>query len=531
MRLWRPIISIQTAAETTIAGYAQIIPDAGTFTPVASNILAYAANGSASLHAIVEAQIPANDFRLYTEYSGDFEHNENRTIVTSFSLSNPSDTPSDVTLTLVNLDGTPTGLSTTFTLAAQGHISNYVHRLAGFSSMPNPFQGVMLVHATGPGVVAFGMRGRLSENGTFVGTTTGPIKENPGSGTTVIFPHVLDGGGYGTRFILLADSSGTGTSGTLNFANENGDAVPLAIESGAVQPLWPPAPPPKLGIPQLTKDLNGDGKADIVWEETFIGNFYAGLLNGSSVTSQRFLANLWTGWTIVGGGDFNGDGKSDILWHSLEGNAAIWMMDGIRVDSFSDIGNPGTDWSIDGAGDFNGDGKADILWRSDAGDVVIWFMDGTTVTRTSTVSNIWIGWSIVGVGDFNGDGKADILWRDVDGNTVIWLMDGDTVLSFTTIGTRPPDVSVAGVGDFNGDGKADILWRDSTGNVSMWLMNGTSIVNSSFIADISSGWSIVGTGDFDGDGKADILWRNFKGTEVIWFMNGSTVSSFQEIGI
>ena len=517
-------------SETLLAGYAQIIPDAGTFTPAASNILTYAKNGVGSLHAIVEAQIPANDLRLYTEYSGDFEHNENRTIVTSFSLSNPSDTPTDVTLTLVKLNGTPTGLSTTFTLAANGHISNYVHRLAGFSSMPNPFQGVMLVHATGPGVVAFGMRGRLSENGTFVGTTTGPIKENPGSGTTVIFPHVLDGGGYGTRFILLADSSGTGTSGTLNFSNENGDPAPIAIESGDVEPLWPAAPPPKLGIPQLTKDLNGDGKADIVWE-SFIGNVYAGLIDGSSVTSQRFLANIWTGWTIVGGGDFNGDGKADILWHDLEGNVAIWMMDGIRVDSFSTVGNLGTDWSIVGAGDFNGDGKADILWHSDAGDVVIWFMDGTTVTSSGTIANIWPGWSIVGVGDFNGDGKADILWRDVNGSTAIWLMNGATVLSFATAGTRPPDVSVAGVGDFNGDGKADILWRDSTGNVSMWLMNGTSIVNSSFISDISSGWSIVGTGDFNGDGKADILWRDFRGTEVIWFMNGSTVTSFQEIGI
>jgi hypothetical protein len=516
--------------DTLIAGYAQIIPDGGTFTPVASNILTYAKNGVGSLHAITEAQIPASDFRLYTEYSGDFEHSENRTIVTSFSLSNPSDTPTDVTLKLVRLDGTSTGLSTTFTLAPHGHISNYVHRLAGFSGMPNPFQGVMLVHATGPGVVAFGMRGRLSENGTFVGTTTGPIKENPGSGTTVIFPHVLDGGGYGTRFILLADSSGTGTSGTLNFANENGDAVPLAIESGAVEPLWPAAPPPKLGIPQLTKDLNGDGKADIVWE-TFIGNVYAGLINGSSVTSQRFIANIWTGWTIVGGGDFNGDGKADILWHDLEGNVAIWMMDGIRVDSFSTVGNLGTDWSIVGAGDFNGDGKADILWHSDSGDVLIWLMDGTTVTSTGTIANIWTGWSIVGVGDFNGDGKADILWRDPDGATAIWLMNGGTVLSFATAGTRPPDVFVAGVGDFNGDGKADILWRDSRGIVSMWLMNGTSIINSSFISDISSGWSIVGTGDFDGDGKADILWRNFKGTEVIWFMNGSTVSSFHEIGI
>jgi hypothetical protein len=519
-----------SGSETTLAGYAQIIPDAGTTTPVVSNILTNAANGVNSLHAIVEAQIPDNNFRLYVEYSGDFEHSEPRTIVTSFSLSNPSDTPTDVTLTLVNLDGTPTGLSTTFTLAAQGHISNFVHRIAGFSSMPNPFQGLMLVHATGPGVVAFGMRQRISENGTLVGTTTGPIKENPGSGTTVIFPHILDGGGYGTRFILLSDPSGTGTSGTLSFADENGNVVPLSLESGAIDPLWPAAPPPKLGIPQLVKDLNGDGKADIVWQ-TFVQDVYAGLLNGSTVTSQRFIANIWNGWTIVGGGDFDGDGKADMLWHSVEGDAAIWFMDGLRVSSFSTIGNLTPDWSIVGVGDFDGDGKADILWHSDAGDVVIWFMDGITVTHTSSLGNIWTGWSIAGVGDFDGDGKADILWRSLDGNTAIWLMNGDTVASFASIGMMPPDVTMAGIGDFDGDGKADILWRDSSGNVSMWRMNGTNIINSSPVASIINLWSIVGTGDFDGDGKTDILWRNFGGTEVIWFMNGSTITSFHEIGI
>ena len=518
-------------SETTISGFAQIIPDAGTFTPVSSAFLAYAASGIASLHAIVEAQVPASDFRLYTEYSGDFEHSENRTIVTSFSLSNPSDTPTNVTLTLVKMDGTPAGLSTTFTLAAQGHISNYVHRLAAFSSMPNPFQGILLVHATGPGVVAFGMRGRLSENGSYVGTTTGPIKENPGDGTTVIFPHILDGGGYATRFILFSDPSGAGTAGTLSFADENGNPLPLALESGAIQPLWPAALPPASALPKLTQDFNGDGKADILWQ-TFFGNVFEGLMNGSTITSERFITNIFPGWRIVGGGDFNGDGKSDVVWQDLvEGNVAIWMMDGLRVDSYSTIGNMGTEWSIVGVGDFNGDGKPDILWHSTAGDVALWLMDGTTITSLNPVGNVWIGWSIVGIGDFNGDGKADILWRDPEGTAAIWLMDGATVVSFRNIGNMPTTVSLAGVGDFNGNGKADILWHDTAGNVTMWLMDGTSIVSSSLIATIPTGWTIVGNGDFNGDGKDDILWRDDSGLEAIWFMNGTTIVSFSQIGI
>ena len=102
--------------------------------------------------------------------------------------------------------------------------------MAAFAAMPNPFQGTVRVHATGPGVVLFGMRGRISESGAYVGTTTGPLKENPGNGTSVIFPHVLDGGGYATQFILFGNPVGGGTVGTLSFADENGEPLPLAIE-------------------------------------------------------------------------------------------------------------------------------------------------------------------------------------------------------------------------------------------------------------------------------------------------------------
>jgi len=529
--------SFQTnGTDTTISGYAQIIPDAGTFTPAASTVLTYAASGIPTLHALVEAQIPVNDLRLYAEYSGDFEHNESRTIVTSFTIANPAEVPSDVTLTLVNMDGSSTGLSTTIALPARGHITDYLHKLAAFSSIPNPFQGLVLVHATGPGVVAFGMRGRISENGNFVGTATGPIKEHPGSGTTVIFPHILDGGGYGTRFILFSDPAGPGTPGTLNFADENGDPLPLSLQSGAIEPLWPAALPPTSALPSLMEDFNGDGKADILWRG-LSGNVFAGLVNGNTITSERFITNIWPGWKIVGGGDFNGDGKSDVIWNDPEGNVAIWVMDGVRVDSFSTIGTMGPDWSVNGVADFNGDGKPDILWRSTAGDVALWLMNGTTITSSSTFSNVWIGWSIVGVGDFNGDGKADILWRDPDGAAAIWMMNGTTVLSYSVVGSMPTNATVSGVGDFNGNGKADILWHDSAGNVTMWLMDGSTIVSNTLIGTIYTGWAIGGIGDFDGDGKDDILWHDIGrksqllANEVIWFMNGTTVTRFRQVGI
>ena len=53
-------------------------------------------------------------------------------------------------------------------------------------------------------------------------------------------------------------------------------------------------------------------------------------------------------WKIVGTGDFNGDGKSDILWQDTSGNVAIWFMNGTQA-SGAGVGNVPTVWSIQGA--------------------------------------------------------------------------------------------------------------------------------------------------------------------------------------
>jgi hypothetical protein len=280
--------------------------------------------------------------------------------------------------------------------------------------------------------------------------------------------------------------------------------------------------PPVQTVPKVFRDLNGDGKADVLWRHDS-GTVAMWLLNGTSVIGSGAPATVSTQWTIVGVGDFNGDGKADILWQHVSGSVAVWLLDGTTVIGSGSPGVVPAGWTVAGVGDFDGDGKADVLWRHSSGAVVVWLVNGTGITSIGVVGSVPSDWTIVGVGDVNGDGKADILFRTSAGTVVVWLVNGTSLVGSGSPGGAGSDWNIAGVGDFNGDGRADILWRHSSGTLVVWLLNGFSIVGSGSPGSASTDWTVVGVGDFNGDGRADILWRHSSGTLAVWLLNGFSV--------
>ena len=147
-----------------------------------------------------------------------------------------------------------------------------------------------------------------------------------------------------------------------------------------------------------------------------------------------------SGWVIAGVGDFDGDGKADILWqNSTSGQLYIWLMNGTTMSSGGSPGtvSPSSGWTFQGVGDFDGNGKSDILWwNSSLKQAYIWLMNGTAIASQATAGSVSSGWGVVGVGDFNGDGKADILWQNsTSGEVDEWLMNGTTISSQGTPGS------------------------------------------------------------------------------------------------
>ena len=110
---------------------------------------------------------------------------------------------------------------------------------------------------------------------------------------------------------------------------------------------------------------------------------------------ERSCPILGPTWHVAAAADFNGDGKADILWQNDSGRPAIWTMDGTnhhRLERLCPIAGPA--WHVAEAADFNGDGKSDILWQHDSGLPAIWTMDGTNITAGTYLPNPGSDWHL-----------------------------------------------------------------------------------------------------------------------------------------
>lgn len=248
---------------------------------------------------------------------------------------------------------------------------------------------------------------------------------------------------------------------------------------------------------ELPRTLNPNA---LLWHHADTGESQLWFMQDGRVTGRATIlgeegnpALIGPPFSIAGVGDIDGDGRADIVWHHAEtGETQIWFMDSHRVSSRATVlgedGNPayvGLPFRIVGVTDMDGDARADIVWHNEAtGETQIWFMDGHRVASRATVlgeegNPAYVGppFRIVGVGDMDGDGRGDIVWHHDDtGETQIWYLDGQRVTRrMTVLGEEgnPAYVGlpfrIVGVGDMDDNGHGDIVWHhDDTGETQIW---------------------------------------------------------------
>jgi VCBS repeat protein len=258
-------------------------------------------------------------------------------------------------------------------------------------------------------------------------------------------------------------------------------------------------------------DFDGDGTSDVLWQSKTTRSLGIWTLRGNSVTSIQWLDTLASSdpsWKLVGTGDLNGDGFADLVWQNTsDGRVAVWVMHGTMLLTFGVVNYipVASQWHIRGVGDVNGDGRADLVWQHDTGLLAVWLMDGFNVTAGSMLSVPSVAdtnWVIAGAGDVNGDGTADLVWQNkASGALGVWYLNGATVMATKSLSIpTAPDLNwkIHGVGDVNGDAKADLLWlNESTGEVGVWYLDGNVVTGYSFLSIPKVGdltWTMVGPG-------------------------------------
>ncbi len=206
-------------------GSVRVQPSSGGAAPVPLVVFSYKPGGI----TLTEAGAPANAgtaFRMYVESSGTSGQPGN--IQSGIAVANGGATAASVTFELFKADGTSAGLTRTIPIAPSGQYASFLAEIFR-GTLPQPFSGVLRISAPSS-ISVVGLRGRYNERSEFLITTTPPALESAAaSGAELLFPHLVNGGGYTTQFILFSGTAGQTSAGTLRFFNQNGAALSLIL--------------------------------------------------------------------------------------------------------------------------------------------------------------------------------------------------------------------------------------------------------------------------------------------------------------
>ena len=212
-------------------GSIQIIPVQGTLPPHAHAVLSHTSNAITLFQTAIAAQQPSSALRLYAEGSGNFDAAESLSARTWIAVANPSSSTVPVRFELQLFDGRTVTASAPVNIPANGQIATSVNAIPGFETLPASFQGMLTARAgSASGITAASFLAVNNEGGEMIVTTTGPLDENATS-SRLIFPHIAEGGGYTTKFIVVNGTPNQKASGVVQFITQQGTPLGVTLKN------------------------------------------------------------------------------------------------------------------------------------------------------------------------------------------------------------------------------------------------------------------------------------------------------------
>jgi hypothetical protein len=257
-------------------------------------------------------------------------------------------------------------------------------------------------------------------------------------------------------------------------------------------------------------DLDGDGHSDVITRDA-AGSYEVTLLGDKGPIARTALGQVPpAGASLAGSGDLDGDGKADLVWSDPSaGGLQLWLMNGAVPSATRALPLGGR--SLVAVADFDGDGKADLLLNA-GGTLELWPMDGLqTGVTTSGIASLGSS-QVVGAADLNQDGRADLVLatRDASGTrySVATLL-GARLTSTFALPLPAAGLTLVAAGPCGGGGAPGLLWQSpASGGLMLWSLARRRVASQEALdVTLPADWELVATGDFSGDGRTDLLVR------------------------